>query len=188
MPTTHLISAASQLIKMMTDLNQGQAPTVQETSWVMQGCDMGVCNHSRWHISIRELPGVVKIWFRYLEHKELIERVLNQFGSSLPGNEGTIERGLNRTELGAFLASLQGGTYPREDELNSIFDISDVTHDGIINGFELEHIVNIWYTLNGGGDLSGNADKTHSHEEPRMGHLASDIANSWADQRASAMI
>jgi hypothetical protein len=37
----------------------------------------------------------------------LIERVLNQFGSSIPGNEGAIERGLNRTELGAFLASLQ---------------------------------------------------------------------------------
>jgi hypothetical protein len=44
------------------------------------------------------------------------------------------------------------------------------------------------YTLHGGGDLSGKADETHSHEEQRMGHLASEIANSWADERASAMM
>lgn len=54
---------------MMTDLNHGQVPTTQETNWVMQGCDMGVCNIQRSEISMRELPSVVKTWFRYLEHK-----------------------------------------------------------------------------------------------------------------------
>lgn len=38
----------------------------------------------------------------------------------------------------------QGGKNPREDELDDIFAMADVTHDGIINGFELEHIVNVW--------------------------------------------
>lgn len=42
------------------------------------------------------------------------------------------------------------------------------------------------YTLHAGGDLSGKADETHTHEEARMGHLAGEIANSWAEERAAA--
>mmetsp|Transcript_50700 Transcript_50700/g.126222 ORF Transcript_50700/g.126222 Transcript_50700/m.126222 type:complete len:296 (-) Transcript_50700:57-944(-) len=165
-----------ELKSLLTEVQHGTVPTDHEVMWILKGCEL--CESPRLMgdagcevtVTVRQLPPLIKMWFKYLSHKPFIEKSLKTFDVSHTG-------GLLRDELFNFLKHLEGASVPSEGELDVIFSSLDTKNDGNIDRFELLHLINVWYTLSAASSSTETQGSLRSSSDDIMTKLADTLTS-----------
>mmetsp|Transcript_43474 Transcript_43474/g.100799 ORF Transcript_43474/g.100799 Transcript_43474/m.100799 type:complete len:202 (-) Transcript_43474:288-893(-) len=171
-----------ELKSLLTEVQRGIVPTEHEVGWILKGYELcestGLSGDKESNrevtVTVRQLPPLIKMWFKYLAHKPFIEKSLDTFDVSHTD-------GLLRHELFNFLNHLEGARAPSKGELDLIFSALDTKRDGNIDRFDLLHLINVWYTLITVRDTS---DQTGGSSEGSSEDLITRLADSLASKAA----
>uniref|UniRef100_A0A7S0YS44 EF-hand domain-containing protein n=1 Tax=Hemiselmis tepida TaxID=464990 RepID=A0A7S0YS44_9CRYP len=130
-----------ELGEMLTDLNDGEAPSDEEVLWVLRVADSKNQDVDD-RLDVTELDAAIETWNSYLANRTMIADAFRRYDTN---NSGKLEA----HQLKAFLASLNDGVVPTDEEVSLVMDKADgymANPTGGINRTELLFAISIWYT------------------------------------------
>jgi len=130
----------SEMRQLITQLNNGQAPSEEEVKMIADSVDRrGGRNDGA--VDKDELKEVLLEWRNYKEHAEIIEEKFEQYDTNKQGT-------LDRIELAALLKDLNEGQEVTEPELDMVIGFSDKGEikDGEVDKTELFQAIAVWFS------------------------------------------
>merc|ERR1712048_1411592 len=104
----------------------------------------------------REITAVCDIWSAYLERLELVKCLLEQFDVNRSGK-------IEEEELPVLLQELNAGKPAPTEVIGWVFQQSNLTGCGALNGMELARALACWYKWKGKPDPTGDARRLRGY-------------------------